>query len=572
MKAVLRKQVISLLLVAVFLASMAPQVLADGSSMSVKEVMELFDSRVQHPHASCILVEPETVTVEASRGKLIYALSKPGSGKLFDIEDGSSVIIYARQEGFALGLVEGTSIGGWMNELFLTPRGDWNFAGLSMRELLDHLDSRIKSPKSASVLDVPEAKIVEPKNGKLIYALAKPGDTKLFEIEAGMPVTVYARESGFALAVVNGTTVGGWMNESFLIDDPGAATFESAVPAQPDLNTPPKENISNSGVLSGQKGKPVYTDFVQALGGIAALRADGTVAFYDINGDVSEADKEEIASWSDIVQIMGPGCLLALRKDGKVMIVGSTNAYFDEIADDVRNWKNIASLAHCGIHAFALGKDGKLYVAGQKEIESSELYPDLSKWKNLKKVICGVIPMGEYMLGLKKDGSVLVLPVGEEEWTEKPRNVKDIASNGYLNLALLSNGHIAACGEWLEPETIKEKKNIGSIFNTNYALRKDGSVVILDQFEAESSLRIENVSALYNNDSGVLLALHKDGTVSFFVDGEPSEMEPDVIRSWKNVVRLWISDDDYGKEQMVIVAWMKDGSMAAYGLDLSLLG
>ena len=81
---------------------------------------EKFDERVQKPKEKSILDEPQTMIVLSEHGNFIYALSKPGSGaKLFEVEEGTRVTVYARQNGFALAVTEDGAAGGWMSEKLL---------------------------------------------------------------------------------------------------------------------------------------------------------------------------------------------------------------------------------------------------------------------------------------------------------------------------------------------------------------------------------------------------------------------------------------------------------------------
>ena len=91
-----------------------------SEKISLTELMKMFDSRVEKPKKSSILDEPESAKVSSKYGKLIYVYSRPLIGKkLFEAKEGAAVTVYARQSGYALGIVDGTSIGGWMKENYL---------------------------------------------------------------------------------------------------------------------------------------------------------------------------------------------------------------------------------------------------------------------------------------------------------------------------------------------------------------------------------------------------------------------------------------------------------------------
>ena len=106
MKKLLR--VLSLILVAALLFGVMPAAFAENGEIgSIDELMEKFDERVQKPKEKSILDEPQTMIVLSEHGNFIYALSKPGSGaKLFEVEEGTRVTVYARQNGSALAVTE----------------------------------------------------------------------------------------------------------------------------------------------------------------------------------------------------------------------------------------------------------------------------------------------------------------------------------------------------------------------------------------------------------------------------------------------------------------------------------
>ncbi len=116
------KQFVAFFLMFVLLAGVAPVSSAERSyeKISLTELMKMFDGRVKKPKESSILDEPESAVVKSKNGNMIYILSAPKTGKtLFEAKEGAAVTIYARQNGYALGIVDGTPIGGWMNEKYM---------------------------------------------------------------------------------------------------------------------------------------------------------------------------------------------------------------------------------------------------------------------------------------------------------------------------------------------------------------------------------------------------------------------------------------------------------------------
>ncbi len=194
------------------------------SGMTVKEVMKKFDSSVQKPKQVSILDEPDEMTVTSKNGKFIYAMSKPRNGReIGKAKEDKTVIVYAKQGGYALGIVKGTSIGGWMDELYLTwDKENYTETGaagesLSLDEIMDKFDTLVKEPKQSSVLDESEEMVVKSKHGHYINVLSQPKIGKeIQKAKDGKTVYVYARQGGYALAIVRGTSIGGWMDETLL--------------------------------------------------------------------------------------------------------------------------------------------------------------------------------------------------------------------------------------------------------------------------------------------------------------------------------------------------------------------
>ncbi len=195
-----------------------------GSGMTVKEVMKKFDSSVQKPKQASVLDEPVEMTVVSKNGKFIYAMSKPRNGKeMGKAKEDKTVIVYAKQGGYALGIVKGTSIGGWMDEWYLTwDKDNYTETGaegesLSLDEIMDKFDTLVKEPKKTSILDESEKMTVKSKHGHYINVMSAPkGGQQIQKAKDGKTVYVYARQGGYALAIVRGTSIGGWMDENLL--------------------------------------------------------------------------------------------------------------------------------------------------------------------------------------------------------------------------------------------------------------------------------------------------------------------------------------------------------------------
>lgn len=217
------RSLLTLLLAATLLLGAAPLACAEDGKQDLDRLMESFDERVQAPKESSLLDEPAEMIVVSEHGNYIYALSKPGGGaKLFEIEEAARVLVYAKQSGYALGVLKGTTIGGWMSEKLLE-RADISMEDspkLKMAFVMSHFNSSVQKPKATDLLDEPERMKVESQHGNFIYARTRPvNGTEIYTIPEASIVIVYARQSGCALAVLEDGSAGGWMKEKLLVPE-----------------------------------------------------------------------------------------------------------------------------------------------------------------------------------------------------------------------------------------------------------------------------------------------------------------------------------------------------------------
>lgn len=174
MKKTAFRSLFALCIALMMLISMIPSSHADVLyGMSVSEIMQKFDSRVQKPKSSSILDRPETVYVQSTYGNCIYVYSRPNKNgsKLFRADEGKAVTVYARESGFALGIVKGTSIGGWMREELLSQAYDYDAPGPHDTE---GLSSKISRPVKGEYLLEYETMYVKSKYGNCIYMYDDP--------------------------------------------------------------------------------------------------------------------------------------------------------------------------------------------------------------------------------------------------------------------------------------------------------------------------------------------------------------------------------------------------------------
>ena len=330
-------------------------------------------------------------------------------------------------------------------------------------------------------------------------------------------------------------------------------------------------------------GSASYVDFVEfgmyawnSRGiGIAALRTDGTVALWDPDAVLSGKELSRVRAWKNVVQLMDAGeALLALRADGTVdaAIYDEKNAPFDRSA--VNEWRNIRMLVcYNAYHCYAVGWDGKLYYTGGELFTDMEPY-DFSRWTNLKKLVAGVCPKSEYMLGLCWDGTVIDNRVLDSQmegfdlpWSGETKNIVDIASNGWLDLALRADGTVLLRGtdRRVYEKTIRQWKNVASVcFVQDYAvgLLKDGTVVCVDSDLQKAVSGWRNVRTLLPLPGYyALIAVLADGSVKTAYLGEYDPFSSGDLENWTNIKRICAGDG-------IIYGEQADGHFLTVGFDL----
>ena len=298
MKKKLFTRIMAFSLTLVLLICAAPVSFADGDAV-LPALMKRFDSRVVRPKAASVLDEPVRMTVRSRYGNLIYVYSSPSGTVLSSAKEGSSVIVYARQNGYALGLVENTVIGGWMSEKLLVDEGGTipdsyridpsaaakpapeTVSPLPLSELSAKLGKGIRAPKESDLLDKPEIRYVESTYGNCIYALNAPYGGIVSTVEEGAKVTVYARKSSFSLAQVDGSSVIGWMADMFL------------EPVSREGKPNPSDTLGlKKGVYRPEKGEYLdeYLDMY--------VKSNHGVRIYVLNDPKKDPDEREIIGYA----------------------------------------------------------------------------------------------------------------------------------------------------------------------------------------------------------------------------------------------------------------------------------
>ena len=231
MKRSVSRRITALLLTLLLLLFTAPASHAADDS-DVAALMKRFENCIRKPKTEDMLEEPVHMTVRSRNGNYIYVLSAPNGYAVSSAAEGASVVGYAKQNGFVLGLVENSLIGGWMSENRLveneTPVPDSyrievspvpepeTAPALSSDELTALAGKTVRLPAGTEILDNAEIRYVESTYGNCIFALTAPNGALITTVKEGVKVTVYARLKGYSLAQTEDGSIFGWMSDQFL--------------------------------------------------------------------------------------------------------------------------------------------------------------------------------------------------------------------------------------------------------------------------------------------------------------------------------------------------------------------
>lgn len=175
---------------------------------------------------------------------------------------------------------------------------------------------------------------------------------------------------------------------------------------------------------------------------IMGLRSDGTVYnTYEYAG---------MGNWKNIVSI-APG--LGLKSNGTIEI--NKDSYMTRTYEsDIRSWTDITKIVAFDVYgngAIGLKKDGTLVYSGGYFNNSAKLR-EIENWKD----IVDIYTVGSYrIVGLKKDGSVVIVGKGYTEGTLKTpidlsrfTDMKSIAASDKFLIGIKNDGSIiGACGD-----------------------------------------------------------------------------------------------------------------------------
>jgi len=293
----------------------------------------------------------------------------------------------------------------------------------------------------------------------------------------------------------------------------------------------------------------------------AAIIFDYWAALTEDGRYIDSAGWDLFNGCSDLVSLsMNPDELhvVALKKDGTVLAFDRDNDYGE---CNVEHFKNITTVYAGGDFTLGLNKDGDLvHTLEYTGFFSDEELAYLNKqWKGLKK-----LSYNNYIiLGLKKDGTVIVCDIGSstETITLDWENIVDVYAGPNYVCGIKKDGTVVTYPESTDSPAkgldIKEWKNIVKVFPGEchvVGLCADGTVVAWgDNEEDQCNLYhwTDVVSVCPGYD--FTLGLKKDGTVLFAGD-EDDEIA--AVRDWEDIVYLTFYDD-------VALGLKKDGTLVS---------
>lgn len=343
--------------------------------------------------------------------------------------------------------------------------------------------------------------------------------------------------------------------------------LRSIEPAQ-DGDKPGEESIPYVDAVPVSIGK--WGDY-----GIVGLHNDGTVSAAGFSEDAAA----ELESWRDIVQIVSKGYLIVgLKEDGSTEVFCSLSA--DELTDEergaiteVESWRDMKALTVTNHRVIGLKKDGTIAMT-YPDFFGAEWHADFSDWTDLRAIVGGSCIDGEYLIGIKNDGSILVKSSSESGiWYGLPRKVAAVSCSGWELLCLQEDGTVTSAGfdgvwSW------KDIVQVCSYDGIALGLRKDGTLAF-DIHESRLSLNPDegareleswhNIRRLFIGKNGLIIGIKEDGKAVLvrsswaYQDCDPEMIK--AIESWSDLDRILYC----GGYPTGILALKKDGSLISYG-------
>ena len=337
---------------------------------------------------------------------------------------------------------------------------------------------------------------------------------------------------------------------------------------------------------------------------ILALRQDGRVTPVPISGiaeDSLSAPLAKTAEWTEITALARCwGWILGLRADGTAVAAPTNNiaAYAESAPDLYRTelekqqqtlaqlvaWHDVVKVVSGVRYAVGIRADGTVATFGEDpaEIHGGPFFSELSRWTDIKKIEVGAWPAGEYCVGLRNDGTLLVCGsvIDSAGWTGPTEHIADFDCSG-IRMAVLTeegrilDGYLGSNGVVVEEPFKESGFRQVVICRGPVGLRPDGTLAS-SQPELAALADVERIEARHNNGNSLLTVYHHDGSAAL-----PFFREDDVISEaggWTDLASLCLHDDFaiQGRDgkpgpQHYILGLRKDGSVVSAGIDFAAL-
>ena len=308
------------------------------------------------------------------------------------------------------------------------------------------------------------------------------------------------------------------------------------------------------------------------------LREDGRVTTAGMESLFDAAAIQRINNWDYITQIVSyDNGFIGLKNDGTVVHEGCIPpSYFISTDNDLSAWKNIKALYTDGFEAFGLTKDGRVLVT-DGSFYSRETVLDYMSWTNISELVPFAYPEFRGVIGIQSDKTVRYpIPYKPDPMIDPriPRNIKQVASSGYLTACLSEDGHAMASGMYFNGITqkLEHLQNIEQVAASMYGIAcrlKDGSVCYLycdwvaDEYApiSDTVLQWQGIKDVQVFGS-LVIGLKQDGTiVTASATGSALQRQ---LQGWDNIARIKVHNG-------YILGWQNNGNLLAAGIDLSRL-
>ena len=351
----------------------------------------------------------------------------------------------------------------------------------------------------------------------------------------------------------------------------------------------PVASVDNDGKVSSENGlngsnvtyvdaKVIRNNRGSEEFGLVCLKSDGTVETCGFSASLTDF----FASWQDVKEIVqGSGLIIGLQNDGTILIASLESEMRDSRPADMSyaaSWTNIKQIGISSQHIFGLREDGRLMVAGPSWF-NAETNVDFSNWAGIKKIAAGSTSMGDYIVGLKDDGSVLMRGVNYRVFYGMSWKIKDISCSGYILLCLREDNTVSCTGADATRDVTKWR-NIVQVFagdGLSLGLTNDGRLRACITYTLDGDMPFaeeieswKNIRSIYLTKTNFCLAVNEAGHVKtahatnvYTADEqEAQKVISETTKLWKNVDRILYADEQH------VLALTRDGTLLSCGLDL----